>query len=657
MISSASGVSHARLIHAAVEGGRDGLLVNSTIARSWARCLRDYHLDPSSEKEPLILTGRDLAERKERLEPLLSFAKAEMANLYQQIAGSGYAVMLTDASGVVAHYVGDPSFEDLAVRSGLTVGGVWSEEQQGTNGMGTCLIERKPVVVHHREHFYPSNVGLTCSAAPIFDPHGKLLAALDASGSCKLAQQHTMVLVNMAAQLLENRLFLHTLAEHYVVRFHSRPEFISTLGEGTVAFDVDGRVLAANRSALFQLGYEAVNELLGRRIDEVFSVTVGALLQRAWTSTLQPLPIHEFREGRRFFALVQQPENAPRSAGVTALRSAAAPSSPSPSPLLLHQLDFGDPRLADNVSRAKRVLDRDIPVLLVGETGSGKGMFARAIHEASPRCDKPFVAVNCAAIPETLIESELFGYRAGAFTGASREGRRGKILQANGGTLFFDEIGDMPLSLQTRLLRLLEEKEIVPLGAETAVQVDIRIVSATHQDLPELMRQGAFRADLYYRIQGLTLLLPPLRERADRRQLIMRLAEEENGGKPASFDDDALRWLESYRWPGNIRQLRSSLRTMLALRDDGHVRLSDLEAALFNEFSSARGAEMAAGDVIPAADNPLKAAECEALLRVIEQNRWNISMAAKQLNLSRNTLYRKMKRYNIGRCVERRGGM
>ncbi|MFL6656161.1 MAG: sigma-54-dependent Fis family transcriptional regulator [Sulfurifustis sp.] len=650
-----AGSAHARLVHAAVEGGRNGLPVNSIITRSWERCLRDYRLDPSSESEPLILNGSDLAEREERLGPLLSFAQAEMANLYQQITGSGYAVMLTDASGVVVHFIGDPSFDDLARRSGLTVGGVWSEKQQGTNGMGTCLIEQKPVVVHHREHFYLHNAGLTCSAAPIFDPHGALLAVLDASGSSKLAQQHTMVLVNMAAQMLENRLLLHALSGEYVIRFHSRPEFVHTLGEGTVAFDTDGRVLAANRSALFQLGYESAKELLGRRIEEVFNVTVGALLQRAWTNGSHPLPIREFREGRRFFALVQQPDKTParaaRTAPVATEPAVRAPGSP------LDDLDFGDPRMAENIRRAKRVLNKDIPILLFGETGSGKGRLARAIHEASDRRDKPFIVINCAAIPETLIESELFGYRPGAFTGASREGRRGKILQANGGTLFFDEIGDMPLGLQSRLLRLLEEKEVVPLGGEATLSVDVRVVSATHQDLPALMREGAFRRDLYYRLQGLVLSLPPLRERTDRRRLILRLARDESAGEPISFSDEALRWLENYAWPGNVRQLRGALRIMIALCDDRCVQLRDIPAELYNDSASPSVEPTPQTPHLSRpAESPLKEAEYEALVRVIEQNRWNISLAAKQLKVSRNTLYRKMKHYRIGRGVERYEG-
>lgn len=650
MIPEASVVGHAQFIHSVVEGNGNGKFVDRTIARSWARCLQDYHLDPIKEKDPLIVANGDLTERQARLGRLLEIAEVEIANLYQQITGSGYAIMLTDKDGVVVHYLGDPSFQKAARQTGLTVGGNWSEEHQGTNGMGTCLVERKSVVVHRGEHFYARNTGLTCSGAPIFDPHGNLLAALDASGSSRLAQQHTMVLVSMSAQMIENRAFLGAFTEHFVIRFHSRPEFVNTLGEGAIAFDVDGRVLAANRSALFQLGYETPEGLRGRRIDELFSVTVSALLQQAWNNPLHPLPIHEYRDGRRFFALVLPPGETPRNVSVAAAARASGSLRPNRR-MLLDQLEIGDAQMIENVRRAKRVLDKNIPILLFGETGSGKGLFARAIHEAGARQDKSFVAINCAAIPESLIESELFGYRPGAFTGASREGRRGKIPQANGGTLFLDEIGDMPLSLQARLLRVLEEKEVVPLGSETPLAVDIRIISATHYDLKELILKGKFRTDLFYRLQGLSLALPPLRERHDRRRLITALAKEENSGNgPVIFDDDALDWLDTYAWPGNIRQLRSVLRTMLALRGDNRIRRCDIPAEMLGEFALTPAAATPVSMMCPTAPErttPLEVAEQEALLRVLEQNRWNISSAAKQLNLSRNTLYRKMKRHSI----------
>ena len=230
-----------------------------------------------------------------------------------------------------------------------------------------------------------------------------------------------------------------------------------------------------------------------------------------------------------------------------------------------------------NVRSAHRIATSRVPVMIQGPTGAGKEMFARALHAASDRAAMPFVALNCAAIPESLIESELFGYRSGAFTGARKEGMKGKILQSSGGTLFLDEIGDMPVGLQTRLLRVLEEQEVIPLGADTALKVDLRVICASHQNLRAMIARGEFREDLYYRLNGITLELPPLALRTDKERLIREfLAAETSDSRPAAIEVDAFEQLLAYRWPGNVRELRNVIRTALAICDGGVVRLRDL---------------------------------------------------------------------------------
>jgi transcriptional regulator of acetoin/glycerol metabolism len=281
--------------------------------------------------------------------------------------------------------------------------------------------------------------------------------------------------------------------------------------------------------------------------------------------------------------------------------------------------------------------------MLFGETGVGKDVFARAMHQASSRRDKPFVALNCASLPESLIESELFGYKAGAFTGASREGSRGKIVQADGGTLFLDEIGDMPLHLQARLLRVLEDRTVMPLGGDKPIPVSVQLISATHRDVRALIDEGRFRADLYYRIHGISILIPPLRDRTDKRELILKVAQEEAGsGAPIEFQPAALDRLVAYPWPGNLRQLRNTLRTVAALCDDNRIALKDLPEELRTQPR-----ELPPPDEPGVALNALDLAERDALLRVLEETHWNVSLVAKGLGLSRNTLYRRMKRYGI----------
>jgi sigma-54 dependent transcriptional regulator, acetoin dehydrogenase operon transcriptional activator AcoR len=320
--------------------------------------------------------------------------------------------------------------------------------------------------------------------------------------------------------------------------------------------------------------------------------------------------------------------------------------------LTLEDLAGEDPQMLRNARSAYRIADSNVSVLIQGPTGSGKEAFAHAMHLASNRANRPFVAVNCAAIPETLIESELFGYKAGAFTGARKDGMRGKILQSSGGTLFLDEIGDMPLMLQTRLLRVLEEQEIVPLGSENPVKVNLHVLAASHRNLREMIARGTFRDDLYYRLNGITLELPALRERADKERVIHHaLAAETGNGRPAAIERDALQRLLVYPWPGNIRELRNVIRTALAICDGGVVRRIDLPREIREAESiqatappSAMQALLAKG---PGSANPLQVAERAALLSVIEDCHGNMTRVAMQLGMSRNTLYRRIKRHGI----------
>jgi transcriptional regulator of acetoin/glycerol metabolism len=669
-------VEHVKRVHSVVHDRSAADRVGSNrITRSWIRCLNEYQLDPGSCAEPEVVAPGELQERQERLADVQAVAKVEMANLYQQLAGSGYAIMLTDREGVLLNYFGDPAFTHAASRTGLMQGAVWSERVQGTNGMGTCLVERRPLTVHQDEHYLSRNTGLTCAAAPIFDHEGELVGVLDASGESRLAQQHTLALVSMSVQMIENRVFLHQFRHDFILRFHNRPEFVGTLSEGAIALSVTGTVLGASRAALSLLGYASPGEVVGRDVGELFNLTFSGLVDSSVKRAFHPVPIFEMRNNARFFAVVYQP--VATSGTRRPQRTAALPEPAAATPL--DALQLGDPTMRANIATAKRVMERNVAIVLLGETGSGKERFARAMHLSGSRATRPFVAINCASIPESLVESELFGYRSGAFTGASKEGQRGKLLQANGGTLFLDEIGDMPVALQARLLRVLEEREVVPLGAEAPVKLDIRLISATHCDLVKKIESGAFREDLYYRLQGVTFTLPPLRERLDRCALIRQLAlEESDEGCPVELDDSLMDLLERQRWPGNLRQLRHLLRTMIALRESDRLTVHDLPAEYRHKLADSGAASGVTSDDVPLAVssivsgtasmtapagksdagaesragarvalNPFECAEREVLLQELKRHQWNLSGVARELNISRNTLYRKLQRLNI----------
>ncbi|NNA53770.1 sigma-54-dependent Fis family transcriptional regulator [Pseudomonas lactis] len=604
-----------------------------SIARSWLRCVEDYHLDPALTIAPTVLEHGRLLESRERLRQVLHIAGSEMNSLHQQLSGAGHAVLLTDARGVILNCVTAPSERKIFERAGLWLGADWSEACEGTNGIGTCLVERQSLTIHRDEHFRGRHTGLTCSASPVFDPHGELLAVLDVSSAreavSRQSQFHTMALVNLSAKMIESCYFLRHFEHHWLLRFHLQAESVGLFSEGLLAFDGEGRICAVNQSALNLLG-QLRGGLVGQPVEAFFDCSLDQLLGRASANATASWPLRT-RDGRPLFAALR---GQPRSAPAPFVK----PQAPRPLGICL-----GDPTLQNELRKASRVFERDVPLLINGETGCGKEAFAKAVHQASQRGDKAFVALNCAAIPENLIESELFGYRAGSFTGALKEGMRGKLQQADGGTLFLDEIGDMPLALQTRLLRVLEDRLVVPIGGEPQA-VNVRIISATHRNLLERVADGSFREDLYYRLNGLEVALPPLRERTDKSQLLDFLLAQEAGTEQVMLDEPARQALLAFHWPGNLRQLRTVLRTVVALCEGGRVGLEDLPALIRKVRPQGER-----GDA-PCA-SPLESAERQALLNALAQQRWHMSHVAEQLGVSRNTLYRKLRKHGISREV------
>ena len=555
--------------------------LNPAIAVSWRRCALDYSIDPARHYAPCVLDDASLARRREQSADLVQIASAEVDWLYDYIAKSGYALVLTDASGVVLYEKTDATLADTFGKAGLICGADWSERREGTNGIGTCIAENQSVTVHLGEHFRSCHIGLSCSGAPIRDPAGSLVAVLDASTlsaqSTRAGVAHTMALVNLSARLIEKYLFLRHFQNGVVFRFHARPEFVNLQHDGAIALAPDATILAADETAMQLLHAENRSALIGRPIDAVFDVDAAELIEPGRRDLGDLRPVRDVALGRRFFASLDRgamhTQVSIRPAKSTHVMQVEAPASRRAS-LTLEELAGEDPQMLRNVRSAYRIAKSRVSVMIEGPTGAGKEVFARALHAASDRAARPFVALNCAAIPESLIESELFGYRPGAFTGARKEGMRGKVLQSSGGTLFLDEIGDMPLALQTRLLRVLEEQEVVPLGTEIPIKVDLHVISASHRNVREMIARGEFREDLYYRLNGITLELPPLAARTDKERLIREfLAAETSDDRPAAIEVAAFQRLLAYHWPGNVRELRNVIRTALAICDGGVVRL------------------------------------------------------------------------------------
>jgi len=588
------------------------------IVNSWKRCLVDHKLDPGRSGPPRTLLQSELKLSAERIDRLIHLATPELDALYGQVRDAGYCVNLADVDAtILVSRLPDGEAATILRKSKVYTGSVFNEAVEGTNGLGTALAEQRPILVHRDEHFREQWSMFSCAVVPVFDHVGQLAGAVNIT-SCRgdldrTAHQLALVVAAHAVRRIEEAMFRSSF-EH---------SWIATLpgGNAMVAFDDDQCVLGANRSARDRLGLSDATIAARRPLSQFIRIDEDIV------SRSDAAGIMRDGEGRSVGqAHVSRPVRARSSRAPAAFRS----TLPEDHTRALTMLAGTDPALQRSVRRLSKVVDTDIPVLLRGETGSGKDVFASAIHAASDRRRGRYVALNCAAMPESLIDAELFGYETGAFTGAKRDGSKGLIAQADGGTLFLDEIGDMPLALQTRLLRVLENHEVLPLGALKPIAVNIRLISATHRDLEAMVAEGGFRSDLYYRIRGLLIELPSLRARTDKVGLIEKIAAEE--APHLRIAAGAWTALIGHPFPGNIRQLRHVLRLAACTAEDGVIVEADLDLPpCFGSMS------------LPT----FEAAERDVISEALRRNDGDVVKAARALDVSRATLYRKIKALKI----------
>ena len=608
-------------------------LVDATLSASWQRS-RAFGLLPDARTPGAPhASAAQLKRALEHRHALVSHARPVMEFVSEHIRDTDSIVILADPQGMLLCAQGDTGFIDKAARVALRPGAIWHEQWRGTNAIGTALAEEAAVVVHGGEHYLERNGFLTCAAAPIVDPAGQLIGVLDISGDRRSYHRHTLGLVRSAARMIEHQLFEARHGNGLRLRLHTQPEGIGSVTEGLLAVSDDGCIVGANAAALALLGLPR-NAIGSTALEQVLPVRLDALLANGKPGRL----LHSLRceDGSTLWVRV----DAGRShAAVTTTAARPAPAD------ALTALDTGDGAMQSVVERARRVVDKPIALLLQGESGVGKELFARACHASGARAKRPFIAVNCAALPDTLIEAELFGYRPGAYTGAGRDGSPGRIREADGGTLFLDEIGDMPLALQARLLRVLQERQVVPLGGGQPVAVDFQLICATHRKLRAEVEAGRFREDLFYRINGLALQLPPLRERTDLRALVAGMLRDLAPGREMQLAPEVAAAFARYRWPGNLRQLANVLRTACALADEGEQmigwpHLPDDIAEELNRQPTPRNVADAGTDL------HMQAERC--VLQAVNAANGNMSEAARRLGISRNTLYRKLRELGRG---------
>jgi sigma-54 dependent transcriptional regulator, acetoin dehydrogenase operon transcriptional activator AcoR len=634
--------AHAHNIMAALDGRRAALAanVNDALRASWVRSVTEYGLEPDHIVEPDVLTRSELLEHRAPVEELSALSSPEIDRLYQRLFDHAEVVMLTDAQGVVVHFRSAAAVVNQCSNLRVLPGSIWTEDRQGTTGVGLCLREQKPLSVVMGEHFATKLTALSCTVAPIFGAEGRLAGVLNVTSmQCTNHALQAVVreLVISSARRIENVYFDRRHAKARVLRLSRHDDFCDGAAEARLALDDGGRIIdatpLAQRLLASATAIDGSTHLVGRKLSSVAGVSsVDRLLDHQ-------APAIEVAQGLVHIRVTDPPQRRVASAAVRSVGSGkpmAVAQSDHHAPTL-EEIIGSDPVMVERLHKAQRLHASGLPLLLQGESGSGKTQLARALHEAGPHRAAGFVAINCAAIPADLIESELFGHRAGAFTGAAKQGAPGRLLAANGGTLFLDEIGDMPFALQARLLQVLSEGEFVPIGACEPVRVRFALISASLHELRTLVREGRFREDLYYRLSGATLVLPALRDRADRNELVRRAflrAAAQAQMNNMALTDAAARALARHAWPGNLRELEHVARFAAAVSDSPVIDLTALPPPL--------------GDIGHEA-SPRTTTDREAVADALRRTAWNVSGAAALLGISRATLHRRLNDFELRR--------
>ncbi|WP_406610593.1 sigma-54-dependent Fis family transcriptional regulator [Agarivorans sp. JK6] len=613
------------------------------IKSSWQRC-RESGLTHHSEPNVVHKSAGDLSCLLEQHHQLLETTHHQVLPYYENLlSNSNSQVMLADHQGYVLKSWGEQRFKQQHQEI-FSPGTGWQEPVLGTNAIGTALKTGSVVQIHHDEHFLVANRFMTGSAAPIYGVDREMVGVIDISSDTYLPESHTLGMVKIMSQAVENQLIIsHFNSEHFLLRFNTSPENIDSQWSALIVFDETGLVISANRRAELVLA----THLKLVNISELFEVSVNQLINQPESFQVPLITRQQFR----VHGVLHKPKQAkPR---VLDFRTLLKPEQNKAQHIsdkqafLLDDLNLGDPVMAKAVAQSKRIVDKEIPILIRGETGVGKEVFVKALHHSSQRSKQNMVTVNCAAIPQELVESELFGYEKGAFTGSSNKGYIGLIRKADKGTLFLDEIGDMPLNVQARLLRVLQERRVNPLGSTESYPVDFKLVSATNRNLKDDVEAGSFRQDLYYRVSGLNIELPALRHRSDRQHLIQFLLNYyAETPQDALITERAMHSFCQHPWPGNIRQLVSVIQIAQAMSDNQAIDLQHLPDDFFADLDGqVTNVEQFTPSSSQTSSGPeqVKPPNSDDIVAVYQSLSCNISKTAQQLGISRNTVYKRLR--------------
>jgi transcriptional regulator of acetoin/glycerol metabolism len=633
--------------------------VRPQIVASWKRC-RAAGVDPYSTAPHRKLDAQSFNRLLREKDQLIKVAKPFMANLYQFVQGSGFVVVLTDENGFIMEMFGDKDTLQNPTTEDFFRGASWHETEAGTNAIGTALEMGAPIQVSGAEHFCCKHHGLTCSSAPIFDEERRIIGVLDMSGAFHASHLHTLGIVVAAAEAIMAQLSIRRKNQELAIINNRLINFFNAVSDGVLIVDKKGVVIEINPAAKAMFG----RDVLGTQVAKLFEYRAqsrGKVLGIGEPCSDVEVMV-DTRDGLCYCLVSCDPivtEQGAANGGIVILRPIKQVQN------LVNRfggysatLQFKDiigesPAIRDAIRLASLTATTNSNILLQGESGTGKEIFAQAIHNLSNQHNGPFVALNCGAIPRELIGSELFGYEEGAFTGARRGGKPGKFELAAGGTLFLDEVGDMPLEQQIAFLRVIQEKKVTRIGGDKTIPVNVRLICATNKNLLQEVEKGTFRQDLFYRLNVMAITIPPLRNRVEDIPLLFAHFLDKLGrdrGCEYYADPEVIGCLVGYAWPGNVRELQNVVERAASLAENGSITLQHLPAELFAP---------PAGKVYPSilplqvADSREKRqklardAEKRKIQGLLNAHAGNVSRVAREMGVSRKTLYSKMRIYSI----------
>lgn len=631
------------------------------IKKSHQRC-EEYGVNKEQVFPSKILTGKEVSSHLARNEYLLRLASPFMEIIYETVANSGFFILLTDNEGCILKAVGDPEIIAESERLNMVVGAYMHEKNIGTNAMGTAISENHPIQVTASEHFISAYHRWTCSAAPIHNNNGEIIGSLNLTGESHLVHPHTLGLVVAAVRAIENQIMAECTQQKLNEAFSYMKSIIESVSAGIFALDLEGNIKTLNNWACSMLNLDK-EKILNKPVDKLLPhwKEIIERFKRGETymdmETSFPLKGGKERYDLSAYPIVDTQQEIIGMVvvikGMQKIFNLVNKYTGMRAHYTFDDIIGKSPEFSQVIEHAEKISGSTSTVLLMGESGTGKELIAQSIHNASPRRNSVFIAVNCGALPKNLIESELFGYEEGAFTGSKKGGHAGKFELANGGTIFLDEIGEMPLDMQVNLLRVLQEGYVTRVGGSKNIPVNVRVIAATKKNLIEEMQKGTFREDLFYRLSVIPLFIPPLRKRGEDKMSLFHYflnVKAQKLNKPVPhISAEIFNQVRAYDWPGNVRELENYVENIVNFNGNSSFKIINPTHNLQNDqgifeenTASSRGSEL-----YETHDMTLEEVEKFTIQECIQRFEGNVSQVSRQLGISRTTLYSKMKKYNM----------